>query len=403
MKSAHDWTDRRKQWLGGLMRVAVCAILVTLVVRQVQWEDGARTADGKIWPVISMGEDSALVKRGEETARLEWDEIEDIQPGLATVVTSASWSFGVTALALALPIPLIAAARWQMILQAMGASVSPKVVFRVTLQHYLLNLVALGTAGGDLYRAAMLRSDSGSWSRVIASLLLDRCAGLVAMAAVAGGGSVFLLGDAQLRQMAGITLATCLVGVVGASLMWYTLRSPWAAGWMSLSRPVGDRAEDRGDVSGTTRRLLGRVRDLMFRLADAMRMASGDYRALCRVALLALLGQALLVGSVMYLAAAVGIEHAFAAAAVAVPAAATVALVVPTPQGIGAFEWGLVTLLSPFEEGGANACLTLALGFRLIMFWWSVPGLVMAVWPGVASTKGVSHDTTRSGAVRDRG
>ena len=385
-------TNRSRGAFSVLLRVVVCAILVAIVIGKVQWDDRVYAHDGTEWTVVSANGESLQVARGGETVRRGRDEVGDVRPGLLSIVRATQWGLGGAALLCALPIPLVAAARWRAILRAMDVSAPSNVITRVTLQHYLVNLVALGTAGGDMYRAAMLRADSRGWSRVLASLLVDRVAGLGAMAGVAVVGSVGLLGHPALGGIATVALVICVAAVVMGAVAVRILRSPWLASrGMESSRARASR-EKVGRWKGRVGGWLDGVRGSVLRLTDALRRISGDRRALVRIALLSLAGHGLLVAALWLEATALGLEHAFAAAVVVVPAAAAVALFTPTPQGMGAFEWGLVALLAPYETGGANRCLALAVGFRLITLCWTLPALAVWLSPGGRRRKGVTHE-----------
>ena len=96
---------------------------------------------------------------------------------------------------------------------------------------------------------ALLRSDSGGRSRVITSLLLDRAAGLGAMATVAAAGSILVLGDPRLGWPESITLLVSIACLAGAVLIWYTIQAPWLAGWVRPSQSHERRDNTRDSTA----------------------------------------------------------------------------------------------------------------------------------------------------------
>lgn len=75
----------------------------------------------------------------------------------------------------------LALLRWQMLLQALGVCATTRRVVNVGLFSYALNLLAPGSFGGDLGRAALLTRDRFDRQNAVVSVVLDRVVGLYAM------------------------------------------------------------------------------------------------------------------------------------------------------------------------------------------------------------------------------
>ena len=129
--------------------------------------------------------------------------------------------------------------RWKSLLSALGVEAETSDVMRVGLFSYGLNLLALGSVGGDLGRAVLLsRHHSDKRSEVILSVAVDRVIGLYAMFFVAFffslSENLFNSTNRNVQIVAWVTLAvTVLMPASIASLNWLTgilhARSPGAS------------------------------------------------------------------------------------------------------------------------------------------------------------------------------
>ena len=71
--------------------------------------------------------------------------------------------------------------RWQMLLKALGVRATTRRIANVGLFSYALNLLALGSFGGDLGRAVLLTRNRSERQNAAVSVVLDRGVGLYAM------------------------------------------------------------------------------------------------------------------------------------------------------------------------------------------------------------------------------
>src|SRR5687767_11705860 len=85
--------------------------------------------------------------------------------------------------------------RWRPFLDELGLPLPAVAAVRLTLVGSFFNVFLPTGFGGDAYKAFRLRGEPGALSRAVASVLLDRWAGIVGMAALGAAGSVFRLAD----------------------------------------------------------------------------------------------------------------------------------------------------------------------------------------------------------------
>lgn len=120
--------------------------------------------------------------------------------------------------------------RWRSILRAFGIDAADTEVMRIGMFSYALNLLALGSLGGDLGRAILITKDNTEKRRdAILSVGVDRIVGLYAMFVIAFVmvilGGLTSSADEKIRMTAWMTIAGTILVPVGLVLATRILRA----------------------------------------------------------------------------------------------------------------------------------------------------------------------------------
>lgn len=155
--------------------------------------------------------------------------------------------------------------RWWVLGRALKLNFTLPDAFRLGSLGLLLNQVAPGSVGGDLFKAlAVAREQHGMRTEAIASVLIDRVVGLYAMLVVASGGYLLGASDNGLSPLVhGLARGAIVMGAIGtagiALLMWPAFTGPTVRGWASRLPVVGDTLDRLIGAAGayrTSRRYL---------------------------------------------------------------------------------------------------------------------------------------------------
>ena len=116
--------------------------------------------------------------------------------------------------------------------------------FRLSFVGYLLNFVAFGSVGGDLFKAVFLaREQPGRRTEAVATVFLDRAVGLYSLLVVASAAILFSgssAWDAEIKTICNLTLAATAVGTAAIVVI-------LLPGWdrSSLMKTAVSHSEDR--------------------------------------------------------------------------------------------------------------------------------------------------------------
>ena len=241
-----------------LVKVSVTAGLLCWVVSGVHWRDYVQRADGKTFRVVSHGREGLRVAAEEGIRTAEPGQFvavkgQVVRPGLAETLGR-----------LRLPLYLLAAAiltgqltlmgvRWWYLMRFQKLTVPLPATIRLMYVGHFFNFFLPGSTGGDVVRAYLATKRTSSRTVAVATVLLDRFAGLSGMALLAGVMTLATWGDPRSRQ------AAVAVGATVAIIL--------AAGAVLFSRRVGrmlrlDALIDRLPRSGNFRIAIRTLRDL---------------------------------------------------------------------------------------------------------------------------------------------
>ena len=254
---------------------------------------------------------------------------------------------------------VVNAFRWQLFLRPLGLELPTAMLIRLTFVGTFFNAFLPTGFGGDAYKSFHLRGESVSMSPPLATVFLDRLAGLVGLAVLGFVGSVVRLiaGD-----HGGVTLAASLasISVLVASGLALMLAPRWAM-----------------STSGSSR-MVSRLRVF----ARAFATAGREAQALRWGVVVGVVSAVLLVAVNALLAASLGISLPGAALPGIVLIASLMTIVPLSINGLGfresAYVWCLATYGIGHDEALAFAVLVLAVTLASC----AVGGIVYAVAGG---------------------
>jgi hypothetical protein len=256
--------------------------------------------------------------------------------------------------------------RWCLLVRALGLPFTLKDAMRLGSLGYMLNLVLIGSVGGDLVKAVMAaREQPGRRTQTVAAVLIDRVVGMYSLILLAGG-SILLTGihrrllGAEIQWVFQAALVAVAVGSVGGA----ALLAPGLIG------PQLAQAAARVPIVG----------GVLESLIGAARIYCGQWRVLL-LALVISLGTNSLFTVTIYLIAhsLPGAHPTLAEHFVVVPLSSATGLV-PLPLGaLGAVEAMLSFLYQSVLETTTSKGILVALGYRLVTVVVAVVGGIVYV------------------------
>jgi uncharacterized membrane protein YbhN (UPF0104 family) len=283
---------------------------------------------------------------------------------LASVADSLSEaSYGYVALAgvLVLSALVLGGTRWRPYLDRLGFEVSIREAMRLSMIGAFFNAFLPTGIGGDTYRAFMVRRGPGTLSRALASVILDRAAGVIGMATIA------MVGLVSQMALAGRT-AEMLPAALTSFLIFLTYGI-----LMVVGRRFGGSIPPSAG-SGIREQLTVLLRGVAFGAADP--------RTSLRACATGVLTALLLVGAGLLLARAVHVSVPLGGMAAILLLASVIAIVPLSINGLGfretVYVWGLAAY--GIGHDAALAFALLALGIALTSS--ALCGLVFAAGGG---------------------
>ncbi|MBI4729499.1 MAG: flippase-like domain-containing protein [Acidobacteria bacterium] len=273
-----------------------------------------------------------LLSRGDPRALAR--AIGDSRPGYVAA------AFGVFLLGVA-----VSALRWQVFLRPLGILLGAPTVLRLYFVGMFFNAFLPTGIGGDAYKAARLRRGPGTLAPALASVLLDRLAGLMALGAI---GLVAVAVRAGAGDFGGPSRAR-VVGLAGLL----------AAGSITAGALVvafGDRFLRGREGTGMLSRL-GRA-------ISAVCRGGRDRRAAATGGIYGIAFQALVMVSQVFLARALRLDVPVAGLVAVVVLSSLASMIPVTINGLGfregAYVWGFGAYGTAHDSALAFALLVLA-------------------------------------------
>jgi uncharacterized protein (TIRG00374 family) len=270
-------------------------------------------------------------------------------------LTRARLSLVVLAFAILLVGLVVNAFRWQVFLKPLGLALSVSELIRLTFVGTFFNAFLPTGFGGDAYKSFMMGGEVASMSEPLATVFLDRLAGLVGLSLLALAGSVARFGSGDRGP---VTVAASLLSFAILMLSGLALR-------------LAPGSKRRGASS----RLGARVRTF----ARAFATAGRERQAVRRGALVGIASALLLVAVNALLAAALEITVPLSAFAGIVLIATLMTIVPLSINGLGFREGAYVWCLAAYGIGHEQALAFAVLVLAVTLASCAVGGIVYAV------------------------
>ncbi|HEV7280832.1 MAG TPA: lysylphosphatidylglycerol synthase transmembrane domain-containing protein [Pirellulaceae bacterium] len=289
------------------------------------------------------------------------DSLRDLQ------FRTVNWGMLVGAFAVGLGATAITFLRWQLLVRALGIPFSSRDALEIGFIGHLFTFFTVGVVGGDAVRAYYIaRHRPDRRAEAIATVILDRAIGLLALFYVAAFGYFYLrvtqfdrLGRSVFQPLHAIGAVSCVVCVVATIVIAATMATPL------LAHPALDRLGRIPFVGRTALDLLAALRT--YRAMPLVAFAASFLSVLTNLgAAVAIWGTAVGLG---------GDHPTLAEHLVAVPVA-MLATIVPLPAGLGAFEVALAYLYQVFGEPNVvtHEGILVAFAYRLMTVLYAVLG-----------------------------
>jgi hypothetical protein len=241
--------------------------------------------------------------------------------------------------------------RWYLLVRALDLPFRLADAFRLSFVGYLLNFVAFGSVGGDLFKAVFLaREQHGHRTEAVATVFLDRALGLYSLLIVASASILFsdrTGWGADIKVICNLTLAATLAGTVAITVV-------LLPGW------------DRSSLMKSMYRL-PKVGTIVHRLAKALDVYRGKRGILALIAGLSLMVHVVFALALYLAAVAIFPQHpSLADHFIIVPLSLVAGAVPLAPAGLGTFEAAMKILYQVVPANGGGDGFLVALVFRLI-------------------------------------
>jgi hypothetical protein len=365
-----------------LVRALVGVAALCLVLRGVHWHDWATLADGETrvrvldWravkddprfedparratiPLAIAGVPGEIHVRDLATTD---DGGPRIEIGLASAYRSSDPGWLAATMLLFAPLGLMQSLRFRWLVRAQGIPLSYWEAVKLSYAGNFLNFVALGSTGGDVFKAYYVSRHTHLKTEAVATVVLDRVVGLVSLVLVAAAALLMPADDPRIGRWAPVVVLLAAIVVAG--------------GLLAFSR--------------RSREVLG-VRGLLAALPFSTQLARVDGALLRMRAHPGVLGAALgltLLAHVLAIAAfvvaAIGLgmgrdPRLFPGYFLYLTLALLVAAVPISYQGLGTMDAALQLFLGG-TYGTYSQILFLGLAMRLLPLIWSLPGFLVTV------------------------
>lgn len=312
--------------------------------------------------IVGGGVIAFLVTRGDA------DRIADVMRGARPASILAA--FGSVLLGL-----VLSAFRWQAYLEPLGLRLSVATLFRLYYVGTFFNAFLPTGVGGDAYKAIRLKRGRGTLSAAVASVFLDRFAGIIGLALIGlvGVGARLAAGDrGRVVLLAGV-LALGVLGAAGMLLLF---------GERLLFGPVG-----RSGIGQRARRLL-----------HAIGTAGRDRRAAPRGLLYGLVFQGLVLVYHVLLARALRLDVPVAVMAAVFVISSLATLIPLTINGLGFREGAYIWTLGRYGIGHDQALAFALLSLGVVLASSAVGGIVYMIAGGEVADEEIARGAAPEGA-----
>ncbi|MCA9179259.1 MAG: flippase-like domain-containing protein [Planctomycetales bacterium] len=311
--------------------------------------------------------------------------LRQLEPGQLETLRDHPKHWGLLALAflMAFGAVTLSFARWWLLVRSLELPFRFRDALRLGFLGYLMNFIAPGSVGGDLFKAVFIaREQERRRAEAVATVIVDRVVGLYALLLVATIGvlttDVLNAGDASVRVLCQCTLAGAVIGGLGLVLVMSPLLTRGRVSqWISQLPLLG------GPVS---------------KVIAGVRLYQSRPLVLVCIAVISLGVHFMIAVAIALIANALFVEVPTLGEHLVMAPLAMIANALPlTPGGLGALELALAKLYeivpnSPHEVSG----ILVALVFRLTTFAIAAVGAVFYI-RGRSELKKVLDEAERLG------
>src|SRR6185503_5441426 len=228
---------KAKRWILHVLRIAVTAAAVVVVVRMIRWQDHwvVQAVDGREWTY-----DAAQIRGVRQDPTRSYPHVvtwadgretthphADRRQGFLSLFdrTNKAFFFGMMC---ALMIPLLCTSwRWWLLLRGHGFQARYGQAFFISYAGAFFNNFLPGSVGGDLTKAILASSGEERKAAVAGTVILDRIIGLAVMIIM---GATCL--TPYVERFANKNLAYLIYGLLGAMVLGYLLYFSPPARWL---------------------------------------------------------------------------------------------------------------------------------------------------------------------------
>ena len=353
--------SRLRKSLVLLAKLAVTAALLWWVVSGVRWHDYVVTAAGRPLRVLEARGDRLRVAEGpgpQWRRRSDFQSLQGqiVRPGMAGVLGRLQIPLCLLAAAILAGQLTLMGVRWWYLMRFQSLTVSLPAAIRLMFVGHFFNFFLPGSTGGDVIRAYLVTKRTDSRTVAVATVLLDRFAGLAGMAFLAGVMTLATWGSPQTRRAA-LAVAVTVAIIVVAGLVLFSRR----VGKLLRLDALLDRLPRRENFQTAIRTL---------------RLLPRSPRTAAVVAAMTLGVHLLLAGGIACLGGALGLSVPVRLYFLFVPVIYILAAVPVSIGGLGVVEGMYVVFFAQPAGMDTSAVVALSLLARFMPMLLSLPGLV---------------------------
>ncbi len=370
---------RNKKILGIVVRTVVGVGIMLLILRSVSLDDWATLDDGRELRVTNWAEikddprledpaaaSELFIEIEGESAPLPLSRVardEDgnlrIAVGLTTAARSAEPRWIWLSLLCFAPVPFLQSIRFRWIVQAQDISLSLWESMKLVYAGNFLNFVALGSTGGDVFKAYYVSTHTDRKTEAVTTVLLDRAVGMVGLVVITLLVMLLRIDDPKIR------IWVPWIALLNVGLL--------AGVFVAFSR----RARARLRVDDWLPKLPFGAQ--LARIDAAVHRMRGHPRLLGAALALSVLLQGLAVTAFMLAGLGLGMRGGFAAYPdylVYLSLGLLVAAIPVSYQGLGTLDATLQVFFRG-TYGNFSQVLFLGVAIRLVQLVWSLPGAIV--------------------------
>jgi len=353
-------SPRARRWTLHLLRIAVTAAAVVVVVRMIRWDDHwvVRALEGRDW-TYDAGRIRSVRPIQKDLYGVTWADGRETthpyaahQSGFLSLFDRTNKPlFFAMMVALMLPFVFISL-RWWMLLRGHGFEVRYGQIFFITYAGAFFNNFLPGSVGGDLTKAILAASGEERKAAIAGTVILDRVIGLAVMIVL---GAVCLTPNVGRFWSSGDRKLVYLI---------YGLAAALVAGYLLYFSPFVRRLVERLPFRKVTSELDG-----VFRAANEKR------KLVLASAGVSLLSQVSLILAIYGLAIAMGIRGADLWMFFVFEPIIFITTAIPlSVGGWGVQEYIYERLFSGFGGIEANQAIALSILYKLSLILITIPG-----------------------------